>query len=160
MMDVTKYPVVILESFIEVMKHLNIMEIKINQLENKANMIIDMDVTSIIGLVGDIKGNIAFSFNQELARKITSAMCNGMSVQQDNELVCSAVGEFINIVLGRAGTILSQVGIYYDVSPPSVVFGRQIFFVISSVQTMAVSMDTQYGVSEINIGIETDSKNK
>lgn len=122
--------------------------------QKKDIMQVDMDITSIIGLVGDVRGNIAYSLSQETGKKIASAMMMGMPVEEFDMIARSAIGELANMITGRAAGILSETGIVTDLTPPSIVFGEDILFIISSVQTIAVDMNTQFGRIQINIGLE------
>jgi len=137
-----------------VMNQFGITGIKKGNLYNKESMHVDADITSFIGFVGDIRGNISYSMSKETGKKIVSAMMMGMPVDEMDEMARSAIGELSNMITGNASTIFSLSGIFVDITPPSIVFGQDIFFIISSVQTTAIDLDTPAGKIEINIAIE------
>lgn len=156
-MDV-KYINPFLEALISVLGSFGVTDIRRESIQTKENMHVNMDITSLIGLVGGIRGNIAYSFSQDTARQIVSKMMMGAPVGEFDAVARSAIGELANIVTGTASGILSgmlsEKGTVVDTTPPSIIFGRDIFFMISSVPTIAIGMNTQFGKIEVNIGLE------
>ncbi|HBF38657.1 MAG TPA: hypothetical protein DDW50_15230 [Firmicutes bacterium] len=68
-MDV-KYINSFLEALEYVLGQFGMTEVKVGALRKKENMFIEADITSIIGLVGDIRGNISFSLSEETGKKL------------------------------------------------------------------------------------------
>jgi chemotaxis protein CheX len=62
-------------------------------------------------------------------------MMMGMPVDTIDEIAISAIGEFTNMVTGNASITLSNNNLSVDTTPPSVISGKDIFFIISSVET-------------------------
>ena len=62
--------------------------------------------------------------------------------------------EFANMVTGNASALLENSGLKVDITPPSIVFGQDVYFIISSVQTLSIDMETPLGKIEVNIGLE------
>ncbi|MBM7866076.1 chemotaxis protein CheX [Heliobacterium gestii] len=127
--------------------------------EQKETMHVDMDVTAVLGLVGNLRGNVAYSLSSETAKKIVSAMMYGMPVEEIDSIARSAIGEMANMITGNAITanvqaLLSGGTATYDITPPSIIFGQDIYFIISSVETIAVPVETSFGRIEVNIGLE------
>lgn len=77
----------------------------------------------VIGLMGDIRGQIIFSMNRAVACKIASAMMMGTPVNELDEVSKSAVAEAANMILGNAATLLYRKGVKTDITPPSVFMG-------------------------------------
>ncbi|MFZ5985949.1 MAG: chemotaxis protein CheX [Bacillota bacterium] len=128
--------------------------IKRGNISKKDNMNVDLDITAVVGLIGGIRGNVAYSLSQETAKGIVSAMMMGAPVEEMDSLARSAIGELSNMITGTASGILAQDGAMVDITPPSIIFGKEMYFIISSVETISVDMDTPYGKIEINIGLE------
>lgn len=143
-----------LEALTKVLNQFGVSNIDIGKLEKKDRMQVTLDVTAIVGLVGDIKGNVAYSLSQETAKEIIATMMPGRPVTNFDVLARSAIGELSNMVTGRASIILSNMGVNIDISPPSIIVGEEIVFIISPVQSIAVNMDTPAGRIEVNIEIE------
>ncbi|MCX7841945.1 MAG: chemotaxis protein CheX [Clostridia bacterium] len=152
-MDI-KYINPFLEALKNVLETFGASDIKKGGLQKKETMLADMDITSIIGIVGDVRGNIAYCMTEETGKKIASAMMMGMPVETLDSIARSALGEMANMMGGRASAILSQAGVATDLTPPSIIIGRDIMLIISSVQTVAVDMETPFGRIQINIGLE------
>ena len=143
-----------LEALTKVLDQFGVANTDIGKLEKKERMLVTLDVTAIVGLVGDIKGNVAYSLSQETAKKIIATMMPGRPVTDFDVLARSAIGELSNMVSGRASILLSNMGVNIDISPPSIIVGEEIVFIISPVQSIAVNMDTSAGRIEVNIEIE------
>ena len=149
-----KYINPFLEALVSTLGQLGIGEVKRGEMRKKERMIVDMDITSIIGLVGEIRGNIAYSLSQETAKSIVSAMMMGMPVNELDAMERSALGELANMITGAAGVIINNSGTFVDITPPSIIFGEDIYFIISSVDTITIDFDTPFGKIEVNLGLE------
>lgn len=84
------------------------------------------DISGIIGLAGEIKGAVVLSFPSSLARRIFEAM-TGESVPEGDPAVADVVGELANMVAGGAKGALSDKGMGYRISVPTVVTGKDHF---------------------------------
>jgi chemotaxis protein CheX len=142
-----------LEALQQVLAMFGVAEMNRSKLEKKDNMHVDKDITAIVGMVGDVRGNIAYSFSRDTAKQIVGAMV-GMTVNEIDAIARSGIGEFANMVTGTAMTLLGESGNVSDITPPSIVFGEDLYMVISSVQTIAVEYETGFGKIEVNIGLE------
>ncbi|ALB44642.1 MULTISPECIES: chemotaxis protein CheX [Clostridium] len=143
-----------LDAVKSVLEQLGITDIKMSGLSKKEKMFVNLEITSMIGIVGDIRGNIAYSMSEESAKKIISTMMMGMNVENIDEIGRSAIGELTNMITGNAATMLSDNGYLTDITPPSTVFGKDMYFIISTVETIAIEIDSSIGRIEVNIGLE------
>ena len=105
-MDV-KYINPFLEALVSVLGSFGVTDIRRGSIQKKENMHVNMDITSLIGLVGGVRGNIAYSFSQDTARQTVSKMMMGATVTEFDAIARSAIGELANIVTGTASGILS-----------------------------------------------------
>ncbi len=152
-MDV-KYINPFLQALIKILEQFGITDIKKGGLKKKDSMQVDMDITSVVGVIGHIRGNIAYSFSEDTAKKIASSMMMGMPVAEIDSIARSAIGELTNMVTGTACALLAENNELIDLTPPSLIFGKDIYFIISSVETIALDIDTRCGEIEVNIGLE------
>jgi len=152
-MDV-KYILPFLESIKSVLGQFGVDQVKRGQLAKNHIMHVNNDITAVVGVVGQVRGNIAYSMSEDTAQRIVSAMMMGMPVIELDEMGRSAIGEFANMVTGNASILLSNSGLEVDVTPPSIIFGRNVFFIISTVDTIKIDMETSLGRIEVNIGLE------
>ncbi|AGX43030.1 chemotaxis protein CheX [Clostridium saccharobutylicum] len=143
-----------LDSVKSVLEQLGITDIKMSGLNKKEKMFVDLEITSMIGIVGDIRGNISYSMSEESAKKVISIMMMGMSIDKIDEVGRSAIGELTNMITGNASTLLYSNGYLTDITPPSTILGKDMYFIISTVETITIEIDTSIGRIEVNIGLE------
>ena len=120
----------------------------------KNELIIENDVIAFIGIVGSIKGNIAYSFSNKTALSIASLMVMGMAVESLDDMSRSAIAELANILTGSAVCLLSNEATTIDITPPSVLDGKDIFLVLSTIKSFSISLKTSVGNIDISIAIE------
>lgn len=108
----------------------------------------------IIGLTGNIKGQVILSLSIDSACDIASKMMMGMPVDELNDMARSAISELSNMILGNAATALSQKGLVVDITPPSVCLGKDMNISVNHSSNICVPLafDNDH-VFEINISI-------
>ena len=74
-------------------------------------------IVVIIGLTGDIKGQVIFSLDKQAACSISSKMMMGLAVEELDEMAKSAISELMNMILGHTATIFYTKGIFVDITP-------------------------------------------
>jgi chemotaxis protein CheX len=79
-------------------------------------------VIIIIGVIGQLKGQVVVGLPMAVACDIASRMIMA-PVTEMNELSMSALSELGNMILGNAATILSTKGIVVDITPPTLCQG-------------------------------------
>ena len=67
----------------------------------------------IIGLTGELKGQVLICFDIEAVLDIASKMCM-MPITQMDDLSCSAICELGNMILGNAATLFASDGMGID----------------------------------------------
>lgn len=112
------------------------------------------NLTTIIGLSGTVKGNVALSMSYDTARKIASAMMMGMEVIEIDEMSVSALGEITNMICGQAAIELSTQDIQVNITPPTIIHGDNMKAVISQVEAIVIDISSSLGDIELNIGLE------
>lgn len=112
------------------------------------------DMIIMIGVVGDIRGQVCFEINLATAEKIVATMMNGMSVSGMDDIAKSAVAELGNMIMGNACTIYSKNKLNIDITPPTILTGDKINL-SNKVATIGVPMEIQ-GFGTINITITAE----
>lgn len=79
-------------------------------------------VIILIGVTGEMRGQVIIAFSLDIACDIASKMIM-MPITEMNELSMSAISELGNMILGNAATILSTKGIGIDITPPTLCRG-------------------------------------
>lgn len=114
----------VIESFMSVMPQLGLTDVKREDVSLKGRYIQSPGVVIILGIVGDIKGNIIYGIGSEDAKKIASCMMMGMPVEEFNELAQSAISELTNMLTATVATNFSKQGINVNISTPTLVYGE------------------------------------
>ena len=122
-MDV-KYINPFLEAFSSVMPMLGLTEIKKNGVTVKGRNIESSGVMIIVGIIGDIKGNVIYSISIENAKKIASTMMMGMPVEELGEIAQSAISELTNMLTANAATNYSMMNVNVNISTPTLMYGE------------------------------------
>lgn len=113
----------VIESFINIMPQLGLTEVTKENVSLKGNYIESPGVVIIIGLIGDVKGNIIYGITIEDAKKIASTMMMGMPVDELNEMAQSALSELVNMLTANVATNFSKENITVDISTPTLIKG-------------------------------------
>jgi chemotaxis protein CheX len=74
-----------------------------------------------ISILGDMRGEVYYSFPRNVALKIVSVMMGGMRISELDEIGLSALAEIGNMICGNASTLLYGQGYAIDISPPAMV---------------------------------------
>jgi chemotaxis protein CheX len=108
----------------------------------------------VIGVVGEIKGQIYFELAIETAKGIASAMMGGMPVDELNELSKSAISELGNMIMGNAGAIFFNNSITIDITPPTLLAGD--IEMSNKITTVVVPLIVE-GLGTLNLNINAEA---
>lgn len=114
------------------------------------DMVSGKDAAVIIGVTGDLRGTILFSFPKEMVLEMVKIM-SGMEMNQIDSFVSSALGEVANIIGGNAMTYLSANNITCDIVPPQVFIGEHKSLSMASGKVLVLPLKTNIGDFDINI---------
>jgi len=92
----------------------------------------------IVGLTGQVRGQVVLNMNIDVACKLASHMMMGMEVVELNDMAKSAIGELVNMILGNTATIFSNKGIIVDITPPSVCTGNNLSISVDKTKTICI----------------------
>ena len=115
------------------------------------------DLTAILGVSGQLEGNVLYGFAGNTSLAVASAMI-GEPVSELDDMCMSALGELANMITGNAATQLSAKGYVCDISPPLIIepSGSRI----STLQGMQImtSFKSQFGELYIRISLNENTK--
>jgi chemotaxis protein CheX len=131
----------ILEAFIEAVQQVFLeMDIVIDTVGVADDAPPDDQVITSVGLTGDLKGIFMIHTDRASAGGLLRAMTGGMrlSTQAErlSEIQLAALGELSNQISGRAITLLSELNLHCDITPPAIVAADKL---TSHVPDLAVS---------------------
>ena len=110
----------------------------------------DETVAIMIGITGEMRGQVMIAMKITKACEIASKMMMGMPVPELDEMAMSAISELGNMIMGNAATILSTKGIGIDITPPTLcrgamkisqTYARNICIPMSSDGSMVLELD-------------------
>ena len=113
----------VLESFNIILPQLGLNDIKKNGISVKGKYIKSKGVVIIIGIIGDVKGNIIYGMSVDTAKKIASIMMMGTPVDIFDELPQSAISELVNMLTANVVMNFSKDNINIDISTPTLIEG-------------------------------------
>jgi len=99
------------------------------------------DTTTIvmIGITGEVKGQVFLGFNKGVACKIVSSMI-GFSVTEIDDMAESALSELCNMIMGNTATVFSEADVKIDITPPVAVKGSHVSFDTKGVEHILIPL--------------------
>ena len=126
------------------------MEMKIGRPYVKTTEFQSDSVIIMIGVTGEMRGQVLISFTTPKACQVASGMMMGMPVPELDDMAMSAISELGNMIMGNAATILSTKGIGIDITPPTLcrgamkisqTYAKNICIPMSSDGSMVLELD-------------------
>ena len=142
----------VIESVGNIMPQLGFAEVSKKGVTLKDRNIQSPGVVIIIGLIGDVKGNIIYGLSIDNAKKIASQMMMGMPVDDFNEMAQSAISELVNMLTANVATNFSRDNITVDISTPTLIPG-EFTANASTDKVVCVEMDVDGINIQINISL-------
>ncbi len=137
-----------------IMPQLGFTSIQKGTVSVKGKQLIDTGVFIVVGIVGEVKGNVVYFMNLEHAKSIASTMMMGMPVAEFDDMAQSAVSELANMLTATAATIFSNVGITVDISTPTMLYGNEVSVKMNASRVICVEMNAEQHPFHINISLE------
>ena len=146
----------IIESFMTVLPQLGIADIVRKGVTVKGKEIESPGVVIIVGLVGDIKGNVIYGMSIADAKKIASIMMMGMPVDDFNDLAQSAISELSNMLTANVAINYSEQDINVNISTPTLIHGE--FVANASIdKVLCIQMGADGTNIDVNISLEKNT---
>lgn len=120
----------------------------------KSDAIISVGVVIVVGVIGEVKGQVVYSFTEETAKKIASTMMMGMPVDEFDEMAKSAVSELTNMISGNASTGIAAKGFNIDIAPPTLITGENVRITSNVKMSLLIPVTTTAGLIEICVSLE------
>ena len=109
-----------------VMKTIANIDVSLGKVYLKTSPYSSETVVVVVGLMGELRGQVLFSMDKTVAFQIASAMMMGMPICELDEMSKSAIAESTNMILGNAATLLYEKGVKIQITPPSIMMGNNI----------------------------------
>lgn len=144
-----------LDAFKNVMGQLGFANIKTGKLSKKGKEMSATGVMLIVGIVGEIKGNVVYVLGEEDGKKIASKMMMGMPVAELDDMAKSAISELSNMLTANAATSFSNSGVLIDISAPTFLQGKNVAITMSSDTVIAMELIADDATVEVNISFNS-----
>ncbi|TCU65803.1 chemotaxis protein CheX [Tissierella praeacuta] len=138
-MDV-KYVNPFLSSFKNVMPQIGFEKVERGKVSIKEKDLITSGVLTIVGIVGDLKGNIIYSLDTNSAKQIVSKMMMGVEIDEFNEMAQSALSELSNMLTANASIEFSNMNINMNISTPTLMYGENIKTAFNTSKVLCVEI--------------------
>lgn len=110
----------------KVLKDMVFIDTKVGKPFTREAVFGDKSLLIMVGVTGEMTGQVIISFENPVALDIASKMCM-MQLPEVNELAESALSELCNMILGNTATVFSTKGIVVDITPPTLCKGTVTF---------------------------------
>lgn len=124
--------------------------VKMGELKVSEGMISSRDANVVLGVTGDVRGNVIFGFPRDMTLEMVKMM-SGMEMKEIDGFVSSALGEVANIIGGNAVTDLAHNDYRCDIVPPQIFVGEYKSMAMANEKALCLPMMTDIGEFEINI---------
>jgi len=141
-------------SFLNVMPQLGFKEVKKQGVSVKGKSIKSLGVMLILGIVGDIKGNIIYSLDVESAKQIASVMMMGFPVAELDDMAQSALSELSNMLTANASTNFWENGTNINISTPTLMHGNDFEAKLNTDKALCISILVDNIPIEINVAFD------
>lgn len=126
-------------------------EIEQGQLAVRTVMFTTQQISIVVGVLGQVQGQVIYGLTQVTAAKVASAMMGTEQMVYD-EMAASAIAELGNIISGHALGLLAEAGYTCDITPPAVVRGVNVE-IATQVPALVVPILTRCGKIDINVAL-------
>lgn len=102
-------------------------------------------VCVVLGIVGDMVGQVIYALSTESACGIAGRMMGGAAVPELDEMAKSAIAELANMVTGNAAIRFETEKCNIDISPPSIIVGDNMSINMPFERGLVVPLHTEVG---------------
>lgn len=125
-------------------------EVEKGDLKAVEGMVFSKDANVMLGVTGDLKGTILFSFTNDMTLEMVKIM-SGMEIKEIDNFVSSALGEVANIIGGNAVTNLTTYNYICDITPPQIIIGEYKSLSMANKRALLMPLKTSIGEFDVNV---------
>jgi len=115
-----------LSSAVSVVQKTSQIQMTIGKPSVKETNFTDNSVLIMLGVTGQLEGQVIFEIKEENAKLLASKMMMGYEVPELDSMAMSAISELGNIIMGNSATEFFSKGITIDITPPTVAKGNVV----------------------------------
>ncbi len=118
------------------------------------------EVCVVLGIVGDMKGQVIYGVTLPTALGIAGKMMGGMEVKELDEMSKSAIAELGNMITGNAASRFERISFNLNISPPTVMVGQSVVISWPMHRALVVPLHTDVGDMIVWVCMEEERKPK
>ena len=113
-------------------------------------------VAIMIGVTGEIRGQVMIEFTDLMARTVAGKMMMmGEPIPALDEIGQSAICELGNMIMGNAATVFSEKGVGIDITPPTLCIGSASFST-NFTKNLCIPMSFEDDVINLNLAMKNE----
>jgi len=143
-----------LEAASAVFKSILSVDLRRGKLVIKESPIPSMDISIIIGVTGGITGDVVYSMEFDMVKKISEILAPGLSEEQIKSEYKDIIGELSNMITGNAMNLFASTGKSIDITTPTVVEGKNVQITMMKQTTLGINLYSPMGQLEMNIALK------
>ncbi|MBL8993630.1 MAG: chemotaxis protein CheX [Spirochaetia bacterium] len=117
-------------------------------------------VAILVGISGELSGNILIEMDKATAHRLSAKM-NQEPSEEVNDLFIATIKEFGNLVCGGAVVRLDKLNKDFNLSPPTVILGEHMILALESkTEILLVPFLSDLGQIDLNIFVDLKASKK
>lgn len=142
-----------LQATYDVCKQMFNLEIENREIQKTEELYVGKELNVLISILGDVSGSVTYSFPKETALELVNVL-SGMSMQEVDIFVTSALGEVGNIISGNAVSYLAKMNKKCDIAPPQVILGENRSLSLANKESIVITLHTKIGEFSMNLTLK------
>ena len=143
------------EAAMKVVTQIAGIEVRRGHLSYKERMEPSFDISIIIGMYGYLTGQIVYSMEEKLARRLVDKMLEGKSPEEREIMSLDCLGEVANMITGNAVSLLNKrANQVLNITTPVIATGADLNVHLVPDPALVLGLITPYGPIEISIAVE------
>ncbi len=127
-------------------------EVERGRLRVESSQSSNQDVSVMIGVTGAAQGFVLYSMSSDTARGIVGKMM-GQPFEEFDALAQSGIAEMGNVITGLASRGLSETGYVCNITPPTLITGKNTTIGTLDIPRLALPLTTACGEIEIHLAL-------
>jgi chemotaxis protein CheX len=142
-----------LNSTTEILGDLLGSEVAVSSMTMQAHPAINREVITVIGLMGEVTGDVIIDIDQSTARQLGAHLI-GETAAEMTPLVKSSIAEMASMAIGRAISRINDDGTRLTMTPPNIFTDTNLVNHDPSFETLVAPIATAYGEVRISVAIQ------
>lgn len=141
-----------LEAAFEVVETETRLKLEKGPLSMQKSSLTSQEVSVLIGVTGEIHGQVIYGLSLKTAKKIAAEMI-GQNVPLFDELAQSAISELGNMITGLATVKFGNTYSNLAITPPTLIVGTKVLISTIDIQRLYVVLMSNIGDIEVSIAL-------